>query len=49
MKDKKIYENWLATTTWGKLFANYASGNGPNVSESDAGEIDFRQAAKKPI
>jgi len=29
VKDKKIYENWLATTTWGKLFANYASGMAP--------------------
>ena len=24
VKDKKIYENWLATTQWGKLFESYA-------------------------
>jgi uncharacterized protein (DUF362 family) len=24
VKDKKIYENWLATTQWGKLFGAYA-------------------------
>ena len=30
VKDKKVYENWLATTTWGKLFQAYAeNGVGP--------------------
>jgi uncharacterized protein (DUF362 family) len=27
VKDKKIYERWLKTTTWGKLFADYAADN----------------------
>ena len=29
VKDKKIYEHWLATTAWGKLFADYEAGSGP--------------------
>jgi uncharacterized protein (DUF362 family) len=29
VKDKKVFENWLATTSWGKLFATYAAPNGP--------------------
>jgi uncharacterized protein (DUF362 family) len=38
VKDKKIYEHWLATTTWGKMFADYASGNTPNLPEKERGE-----------
>ena len=45
-KDKKIYEHWLATTPWGKLFASYASGNGPNLPEKNKAELDARQVAK---
>lgn len=30
VRDKKVYERWLATTTWGKLFSSYAGGAGPS-------------------
>ena len=29
VKDKPIYENWLKTTQWGKLFADYGAGTVP--------------------
>jgi uncharacterized protein (DUF362 family) len=47
VKDKKIYEHWLATTTWGELFANYASGNGPHLPASKTKEHDTRQVAER--
>ncbi len=35
VKDKKIYERWLETTTWGRLFANYGEGNiTPDIPET---------------
>ena len=32
VKDKRIFEHWLTTMPWGKLFAAYAEGNAPKPS-----------------
>ena len=32
VKDKRIFEHWVTTTPWGKLFAAYAEGSAPQSS-----------------
>ena len=38
VKDKKVFEGWLANTEWGKLFAAYQRGEADRVTRSDRAE-----------
>src|SRR5207244_1990050 len=39
VKDRWIFERWLKTTTWGKMFDTYGSPGGPDPSVGAEGQL----------